>query len=95
MHIYAFGSICRGEVDASSDIDMLAIVNGHDARFRPTSKCTHTNFLQRLVCLVLYNLRSHLSHLTLALSILFEPFAHFLFGFGFRIDMPLKNRSLL
>lgn len=36
MHIYAFGSICRGEVDASSDIDMLAIVNGHDARFNPS-----------------------------------------------------------
>lgn len=35
MHIYAFGSICRGEVDASSDIDMLAIVNGHDTRFNP------------------------------------------------------------
>lgn len=35
MHIYAFGSICRGEVDASSDIDMLAIVNGRDDRFNP------------------------------------------------------------
>jgi hypothetical protein len=36
VHIYAFGSICRGEVDASSDIDMLAIVNGQDARFNPS-----------------------------------------------------------
>src|SRR6478609_804610 len=34
MHIYAFGSVCRGEVDVASDIDMLAIVNGHDARFK-------------------------------------------------------------
>lgn len=25
MHIYAFGSICRGEIDAASDIDLLAI----------------------------------------------------------------------
>lgn len=33
MHIYAFGSVCRGEVDISSDIDMLAIVNGYDSRF--------------------------------------------------------------
>lgn len=33
MHIYAFGSICRGEVDLFSDIDMLAIVNGRDDRF--------------------------------------------------------------
>lgn len=36
MHIYAFGSVCRGEIDAASDIDMLAIVNGHDARFKPS-----------------------------------------------------------
>jgi hypothetical protein len=36
MHIYAFGSVCRGEVDASSDIDMLAIVNGYDSRFNPS-----------------------------------------------------------
>jgi len=35
MHIYAFGSICRGEVDSLSDIDMLAIVNGQDDRFSP------------------------------------------------------------
>ncbi len=35
MHIYAFGSVCRGEVDLSSDIDMLALVNGHDDRFNP------------------------------------------------------------
>lgn len=33
MHIYAFGSVCRGEVDSFSDIDMLAIVNGRDNRF--------------------------------------------------------------
>lgn len=36
MHIYAFGSVCRGEVDSSSDIDMLAIVNGYDSRFNPS-----------------------------------------------------------
>ena len=36
MHIYAFGSVCRGEVDNSSDIDMLAIVNGYDSRFNST-----------------------------------------------------------
>ncbi len=34
-HIYAFGSICRGEVDISSDIDLLAIVEGYDRRFNP------------------------------------------------------------
>lgn len=35
MHIYAFGSVCRGDVSPSSDIDLLAIVRGHDARFNP------------------------------------------------------------
>ena len=24
LHLYAFGSICRGEIDTSSDIDLLA-----------------------------------------------------------------------
>lgn len=37
MHIYAFGSVCRGEIDISSDIDMLAIVNGYDLRFNPSN----------------------------------------------------------
>ncbi|QXO64175.1 nucleotidyltransferase domain-containing protein [Morganella morganii] len=35
MHIYAFGSICRGEIDSFSDIDMLAIVSSRDERFNP------------------------------------------------------------
>jgi hypothetical protein len=35
MHIYAFGSICRGDMSLSSDIDLLAIVEGHDSRFDP------------------------------------------------------------
>lgn len=33
MHIYAFGSICRGEVTPGSDIDILAITEGTDPRF--------------------------------------------------------------
>ncbi|MGE8174998.1 nucleotidyltransferase domain-containing protein [Pseudomonas fluorescens] len=28
MHIYAFGSICRGEMDLGSDVDLLACVDG-------------------------------------------------------------------
>lgn len=36
MHIYAFGSVCRGEVTLDSDIDLLALVEGHDARFDPS-----------------------------------------------------------
>jgi len=35
MHIYAFGSISRGDVHENSDIDLLAIVDGFDHRFSP------------------------------------------------------------
>jgi Nucleotidyltransferase domain len=35
MHIYAFGSICRGDVSPTSDVDLLAIVDGYDERFSP------------------------------------------------------------
>jgi len=33
VHIYAFGSVCRGDIDAESDIDLLSIVDGYDDRF--------------------------------------------------------------
>ncbi len=32
-HVYAFGSICRGEVAPDSDVDLLALVDGRDDRF--------------------------------------------------------------
>ena len=32
-HIYAFGSVCRGEISQDSDVDMLAIVDEYDDRF--------------------------------------------------------------
>ena len=35
IHIYAFGSVCRGEVSHDSDVDLLAIVDGQDDRFNP------------------------------------------------------------
>lgn len=35
MHIYAFGSISRGDVSQDSDVDLLAIVDGFDDRFDP------------------------------------------------------------
>jgi hypothetical protein len=35
VHLYAFGSICRGEVEAASDVDLLALVDGKDDRFDP------------------------------------------------------------
>ncbi|HMH11718.1 MAG TPA: nucleotidyltransferase domain-containing protein [Edaphobacter sp.] len=33
MHVYAFGSVCRGEITLDSDVDLLALVEGHDPRF--------------------------------------------------------------
>lgn len=35
MHIYAFGSICRGDLREGSDVDLLALVEGYDSRFDP------------------------------------------------------------
>ena len=35
MHIYAFGSICRGDISADSDVDLLALVERRDPRFNP------------------------------------------------------------
>lgn len=32
MHIYAFGSICRGDIAIDSDVDLLAIVDRYDSR---------------------------------------------------------------
>lgn len=34
-HFYAFGSICRGEVDRLSDVDLLACVEGDDDALDP------------------------------------------------------------
>lgn len=36
MHIYAFGSVCRGEVDKYSDIDLLAITNDKENDLTPS-----------------------------------------------------------
>jgi len=35
MHIYAFGSIVRGDITTGSDVDLLSLVEGHDHRFDP------------------------------------------------------------
>lgn len=32
MHIYIFGSLCRGEVSVDSDVDLLALVGSRDTR---------------------------------------------------------------
>lgn len=37
MHIYAFGSICRGEISKSSDVDLLAIVDHYVAELDPAT----------------------------------------------------------
>ena len=35
MHIYAFGSVCRGEIDRFSDIDLLAITSDRNNELNP------------------------------------------------------------
>ena len=35
MHVYIFGSLCRGDITVGSDVDMLALVEGRDDRFDP------------------------------------------------------------
>ena len=35
MHIYAFGSICRGDISIDSDIDLLALGEGVELRLDP------------------------------------------------------------
>ncbi len=35
MHIYLYGSVCRGDVVPTSDVDLLAVVEGGDARVDP------------------------------------------------------------
>lgn len=35
MHIYAFGSICRGDISVDSDVDLLALVEVRDPRLDP------------------------------------------------------------
>jgi hypothetical protein len=42
MHIYAFGSVCRGEVERGSDVDLLAAVEGPDGRFDPSVYSVYT-----------------------------------------------------
>lgn len=42
MHIYVFGSLCRGEVTRESDVDLLAVVDGDDSRFDPLVYSVYT-----------------------------------------------------
>jgi hypothetical protein len=35
MHFYAFGSICRGDIDRLSDVDLLALTESYDERLDP------------------------------------------------------------
>jgi Nucleotidyltransferase domain len=37
VHIYVFGSICRGDLRKGSDIDLLALVKGYNRRLDPNS----------------------------------------------------------
>lgn len=41
-HIYAFGSLCRGDVSVDSDVDLLAVVDAYDDRFDPEMFSVYT-----------------------------------------------------
>jgi len=49
MHLYAFGSVCRGEIDTDSDIDLLALVSGHDGRLDPTKYSIYSYAKMRML----------------------------------------------
>ncbi|MEZ8577163.1 nucleotidyltransferase domain-containing protein [Vibrio splendidus] len=36
MHIYAFGSVCRGDIDLGSDVDMLMVAKGQLEHVNPS-----------------------------------------------------------
>jgi len=42
MHIYAFGSVCRGEIDQASDVDMLACIEGTETTVDATQFSIYT-----------------------------------------------------
>lgn len=42
-HVYAFGSLVRGDFDLSSDIDVLAVTAAEDARFDPEKYSLYTH----------------------------------------------------
>ena len=42
MHIYAFGSVCRGELERGSDVDLLAAIDISDGRFDPVVYSVYT-----------------------------------------------------
>jgi hypothetical protein len=42
MHLYAFGSICRGEIDAGSDIDLLACLSEPNPSIDPNKFSIYT-----------------------------------------------------
>jgi len=43
VHIYAFGSICRGDVSIDSDVDLLALVDTNDPRVDAATYSVYTH----------------------------------------------------
>jgi Nucleotidyltransferase domain len=35
MHVYAYGSVCRGDISVGSDIDLLAVTDSNNSQFDP------------------------------------------------------------
>ncbi|MFL9582725.1 nucleotidyltransferase domain-containing protein [Stenotrophomonas sp. AB1(2024)] len=49
MHIYAFGSVCRGELDRGSDVDLLACVDSSSDALNPDKFSVYTKDRMREV----------------------------------------------
>jgi hypothetical protein len=69
MHIYAFGSVCRGDISPDSDVDLLAIVDEYDARL--TADCYSIYSYQR-ICELWHEGNPFAWHLSLESKLLFS-----------------------
>jgi hypothetical protein len=87
MHIYAFGSVCRGDISPGSDIDLLAIVEGHDARF---DRATYSIYSYKRICELWFEGNPFAWHLSLESRLIFaSDLRDFIGSLG--VPAPYKN----
>lgn len=70
MHIYAFGSVCRGDLSRDSDVDLLAIVDGRDDRLSPD---VYSIYSYKRMCELWQEGNPFAWHLSLEAKLLFSP----------------------
>ena len=80
MHIYAFGSICRGDVSIDSDVDLLALVEAVDPRLDPS---TFSIYSYKRICELWMSGNAFAWHLALESKLIYsEDGANFLNELG-------------